>query len=307
MEALSKMISRACSLGDIEGVKVFREGPTISHMLYADDALLLGTWSDKNVLMTNRLLRIFHLVSGLRINAHKSQIFGLGVPDSDVIGIAEVLGCKVGDFPFIYLGIKIGANMNRSAHWDVVLETVRSRLLSWKAKLLSMGGRLTLIKSVLASLPVYYFSLFKAPKEVIEDIERLMRKFLWFGNKDGKGIYWVSWDVVSRPKRYGGLGITKLSEVNLVLLVKWAWRFKTNREGLWRRVVCSIHGGRGKWSFLPVKKALPRTWKAIVNLLEKSRVNGSSLDIMFLCNLGNGNNTSFWKDKWFGDMPLRFR
>ena len=71
--------------------------------------------------------------------------------------------------------------------------------------------------------------------------------------------------------------------------------------------MCSIHGGRGRWSFLPVKKALPGTWKAIVNLLEKSRINGFSIDKMFLCNLGNGNNISFWKDLWYGDTPLLLR
>ncbi|KAJ0765374.1 putative RNA-directed DNA polymerase [Helianthus annuus] len=284
-----------------------RGGPCISHMLYADDALLMGSWSHYNITMTNRFLRIFHWISGLKINVQKSHIFGLGVSSLEVVSMAEVLGCKVGELPFIYLGIKIGANMSRSVHWGSVIDTVKSRLLSWKAKILSMGGRLTLIKSVLASLPVYYFSLFKAPKEVMEEIVRLMKKFLWVGNRVSKGIHWVSWEVVTRPKKYGGLGISKLCDVNVALLVKWAWRFKSNYEGLWRKVVISIHGGRSKWSFLLVKRSLPGTWKVIVNLLETFRINGQPISRLITCNLGNGDRISFWKDVWFGDTPLFIR
>ncbi|KAJ0469537.1 putative RNA-directed DNA polymerase [Helianthus annuus] len=139
MEALSCLIAKACSLGEFEGISLSNEGPMLSHMLYVDDALIMGGWSKANVLKTNRLLRVFYLCSGLRINIHKSLIFGLGV-DGKVVGeMAAILGCKVGTLPFEYLGILVGANMNRISHWDSVLDTVRNRLQSWKSKLLSIG------------------------------------------------------------------------------------------------------------------------------------------------------------------------
>ncbi|PWA74034.1 RNA-directed DNA polymerase, eukaryota, Reverse transcriptase zinc-binding domain protein [Artemisia annua] len=307
MEALTNMILRACRLGDVEGIKVSDEGPSISHMLYADDALIMGTWSRNNIVMNTRLLRIFFMCSGLKINVHKSHLFGLGVSDTEVSSMAEVLGYKVGSLPFQYLGIKVGANMNRSSHWDPVVETVRNRLQSWKAKVLSIGGRLTLIKSVLSSLPVYYLSLFKAPGVVLENIERMMNKFLWTGSREGRGIHWVSWDIVTRPKRFGGLGISKLSEVNLALLVKWMCWFKTDHEGWWRKFIISLHGGRNRWAFLPVKKALAGNWKSVVNFLEKTRINGESIDKFFTCQLGDGSRINFWKDIWYGTTPLCIR
>ncbi|CAN1131692.1 Putative ribonuclease H protein At1g65750 [Linum perenne] len=58
---------------------------------------------------------------------------------------------------------------------------VRGRLDSWKAKFLSFGGRLTLLKSVLSQLLIYYLSLFQAPVEVLKELERIQNNFLWEG------------------------------------------------------------------------------------------------------------------------------
>lgn len=53
-----------------------------------------------------------------------------------------------------------------------------------KANYLSFGRRMTLIKVTLFNLPVYYLSLFKIPKGVAADIERLKNKFLWRSQQD---------------------------------------------------------------------------------------------------------------------------
>ncbi|XP_076881089.1 uncharacterized protein LOC143529105 [Bidens hawaiensis] len=149
----------------------------------------------------------------------------------------EVLGCKRGIIPFEYLGIKVGANMNRIRNWDPVVEVVKHRLASWKSKTISIGGRVTLIKSVLENLPIYYFSLYKAPLAVIEKLESIMRRFLWAGSTEEKKICWVAWDSVTRPKNEGGLGITNLRVTNEALLLKWACRFKKDGNCLWKKVM----------------------------------------------------------------------
>ena len=41
-----------------------------------------------------------------------------------------------------------------------------------------MGGRLTLLKSMLPSIPTYYLSLFTIPTRVANRIEKLQRDFL---------------------------------------------------------------------------------------------------------------------------------
>lgn len=69
--------------------------------------------------------------------------------------------------------------MKLKRNWYPVIDRVQNRLNSWKAKILSFGGRLSLVKSVLGSLPLYFFSIFKAPISIIEKLEKIRRQFLW--------------------------------------------------------------------------------------------------------------------------------
>ncbi|KAM0041803.1 putative reverse transcriptase zinc-binding domain-containing protein [Helianthus debilis subsp. tardiflorus] len=197
--------------------------------------------------------------------------------------------------------------MNRVCHWNTVIETIQNRLSSWKAKTLSMGGRLTLIKSVLSSLPIYYLSIYKAPVMVLDHMERLMRNFLWAGSDEVKKVHWVAWEVITTPKKDGGLGISRMLDVNLALLAKWAWRFTVENDSIWRGFIEAIHGGRGFWSFLPVKRAIPRCWKSIVNVLENMRLADKSLHQLIRGVVGSGNNIRFWFDHWLGDVTLKSR
>ncbi|KAM0042665.1 putative RNA-directed DNA polymerase [Helianthus debilis subsp. tardiflorus] len=305
MEAFTCIINKAIEIGEIEGVKLQDNGPIISHLLYADDALLVGSWSKTNVEKTARLLRVFHICSGLKINLHKSNIYGIGIEDEDLRDIASVLGCRKGCLPFEYLGIKFGANMNRISQWKPVVDKCKNRLSSWKAKTLSIGGRLILIKSVLASLPIYYFSIYKAPVKVIESLEGIMKRFFWVGYEEVRKIHWVSWDVVSTPKKEGGLGVSKLKDVNVALLAKWAWRYKNEIRSLWHKVVEVCHRRKGYWGLLPANNSFPGCWKAIASFLNVLSIRDRKLTLYFKGVVGDGENIRFWLDFWCGTELLK--
>ncbi|MFS7950995.1 putative RNA-directed DNA polymerase [Helianthus anomalus] len=180
MEALSCLINKAVEVGMFSGIRLPEGGPLLSHLFFADDALVIGEWHEENVINMVRLLRCFHVCSGLKINLEKSGLFGVGVEASEVGQMAGVVGCRAESFPFKYLGLKVGANMNRVSNWRPIFDIFESRLALWKSTLLSFGGRITLIRSVLESLPSFYFSLYRAPKQVVADLEKLMRGF-WGG------------------------------------------------------------------------------------------------------------------------------
>ncbi|GJZ19751.1 ribonuclease H-like domain-containing protein [Tanacetum coccineum] len=93
--------------------------------------------------------KCFEEVFGLRVNYNKSKLYGVGVNEREVMDMASWMGCGVGEFPFTYLGLPIGENMRRVNAWNTVVEKFKKRLANWRAKTMSFGGRLTLVKSVL--------------------------------------------------------------------------------------------------------------------------------------------------------------
>ena len=66
--------------------------------------------------------------------------------------------------------------MSRINSWDEVISKLSSRLSKWKLKTLSIGGRLTLPKSVLTSITLYYMSIFKVPIGVLNKMESIGKK-----------------------------------------------------------------------------------------------------------------------------------
>lgn len=105
---------------------------------------------------------------------------------------AQIFGCLKSSFPFSYLGLPVGANMSQKKNWQPILDKFQIRLSSWKANTLSFGGRLTLIKSVLSSLPTYFLSLLKVPQGVFDSLEKVKEAI-------SRGRKW--WKIEDTPDR----------------------------------------------------------------------------------------------------------
>ena len=206
----------------------------------------MGEWSRSNLKNLASILKCFNASPGLKVNFHKSKVFGIGTSIRETENWASILGCEAGSFPFNYLGIPIGANMNLCKNWKPIIDKLQAKLSTWKSKTLSFGGRLTLITSVLGNLPTYFFSMFKAPKAVTDKLDQIRRRFLWGGDDSKRKIHWVSWDKVVAPKSEGGLGVGTIRTLNTSLLVKWWWRLKTEKNSLWVNVVKGFHNLQNK-------------------------------------------------------------
>ncbi|GKD35184.1 putative RNA-directed DNA polymerase, eukaryota, reverse transcriptase zinc-binding domain protein, partial [Tanacetum coccineum] len=161
MEGLHVAILDSVRTGLIRGIKIGYSDVNLSHLFFADDVIIMSDWSSHDVENIIRIFKVFFLDSGLKINIHNSSIYGVGVPPEEIHHMASNTGCSAGSFPITYLGFPIGSNMSLTANWKLLVDKFHSKLSSWKASLLSYGGRLTLLKTVLGSLGIYYFSLFK--------------------------------------------------------------------------------------------------------------------------------------------------
>lgn len=119
-------------------------GLEISHVLYADDAVLLAEWDPENANMIVRIIRCLYIDSGLRINFHK-QIDWRGIPFSLIEVVADRVRCMSNSLPFVHLNVPVGQNMAQVSAWSSIIDRFRSRLSGWKEKGMSFGGSLTFL------------------------------------------------------------------------------------------------------------------------------------------------------------------
>lgn len=195
-EGLTGLLRNVVSLGCFKGFKVGQEGEEVSILQYADNTLLVGEASWENLWTIKAILRCFELVSGLKVNFHKSRLIGINVDQSFQKDATIFLNCTNGEVPFKYLGLPIGANPRKVGTWQPVIDLVRKRLSSWKRNHIFMGERVTLINLVLNSLPIFFMSFYKAPRKVIKNLISIPRNFLWGGCGEKRKIAWVKWDEV---------------------------------------------------------------------------------------------------------------
>ena len=91
----------------------------------------------------------------MRFNGGKSEIVPIG-DGGNLNVLARVLCCKVGSLPMTYLGMPLRAHYKDSSIWNPIIKKMERRLSGWKRLYLLKGGKLTLLKSTISSLPNYY-------------------------------------------------------------------------------------------------------------------------------------------------------
>ncbi|GJV98261.1 RNA-directed DNA polymerase, eukaryota [Tanacetum coccineum] len=305
MESLHISFQRVVDAGMFHGIDVGGL-VNLSHMFYADDAVFIGEWSESNITSLIHVLDCFHKVSGLKINMCKSKIMGIEVDNGKVSRAATKFGCLVLKAPFLYLGSYVGGDMNKIQSWKDIIDRIRRRLSRWKMKMLSIGGRLMLIKSVLGSMPIFHMSMFKVPAGVIQILESLRSKFFNGHESSGKKASWVQWKKALAPKDNGGLGIFSLYALNRGLIFKWVWRFLAHEPTLWSRVIKAIHGANGKIDEISGKGA-NSCWINIIKEVRRLEEKGINLLLFMKKKLGNGLSTLFWDDVWCDGGKLKNR
>nr|GEZ94097.1 hypothetical protein [Tanacetum cinerariifolium] len=204
---------------------------------------------------------------------------------------------KEGTLLVRYLGVLLISKRLFVKDYHVLIDKARKRILDWKNKSLSLAGRLQLIKSVISSIQVYWASMFILSVFISNDIENMMRDFLWnFGVfKRGKSL--INWKSVCKLKVEGGLCIKSLDSWNIALMSKHIWNVITNKESLWVRWVNTYRlKGRSFWD-IPEKEGSCWTWKKILKirwLIEEH----------IFHKIGDGRNTSLWFENWHPICPL---
>ncbi|GJX60749.1 RNA-directed DNA polymerase, eukaryota, reverse transcriptase zinc-binding domain protein [Tanacetum coccineum] len=229
---------------------------------------------------------------------------GIGTSQEEVDVAANVIGCNTFSSPFNYLGVKVGSSSSRSNFWDEVIAKLSSRLSKWKIKMLSIGGRFTLNKAVLSSLPIYLMSIYKTPVGVLRKMESIRRRFFNGADINENKMSMIGWEKIMVSRKKGGLGISSFFAQNRALLFKWIWRFRSKDSSLWYRVIKAMFGDGGALDNTG-KFARSSTWTTIVR--ECGNLSSKCINLLshMKRKVGNGLNTLFWVDSWLTDIPLK--
>ena len=155
------------------------------------------------------VLCLFEQLSGLKINFNKSELFCFGRSKEEQDDYRNLFSCEMGSLPFSYLGIPIHHRRLTNKEWKCIEDQFEKKLSCWKGKLMSYGGRLVLINSVLTSLPMFLLSFFEVPVGVQKRLDFYRSRFFWQSD-EAKKYRLARWDIICRPKDQGGLGIENL-------------------------------------------------------------------------------------------------
>ncbi|XP_039041974.1 uncharacterized protein LOC120180759 [Hibiscus syriacus] len=184
-----------------EGIRVGSGSIVLSHIQFADDLLIFSEGDERQLKNFYRVLKIFEVAAGLKLNLNKTKIFWINVEEERVRRWADAISCGWAGLPSTYLGLPLGFKRNSKSFWKPIVDKVNSHLDTWKGKLLSFG--LTFF-GILSQLEV----------------------FIGLSEKN-----------ICRPKSHGELGIFDVKSRNCALLNKWIWHFSEDNNSLWKKFV----------------------------------------------------------------------
>ena len=137
-----------------------------------------------------------------------------------------------------------------------------------------------------------------------KEIERMQSAFLWGGSDLRRKIHMVRWEVVSKNKKLGGLGLRRIKSFNQCLLLKWWWRFGVENKSLWKEVICSKYVSLD-WRWTPqLIGRESKIWSDIIQAV----MSYPELHHFYISNaqivLGDGRSARFCRDKWVRNVCL---
>ena len=153
-----------------------------------------------------------------------------------------------------------------------------------------------LIKAVAQSIPTYMMGVFQLPVMLCDELNTMCARFWWGQIENEKKIHWKIWNILSQPKKEGGIGFRGLRSFNLAILAKQGWRLIQEQGSLLYGFFKVRYFPRG--SFLEAID-FPNSsyvWKSLM-AAQPILKNGCCWRV------GDGSSICVTKDKWILNHP----
>ena len=211
---------------------IFVHGNEIKISQYADDTTLILDGTKKSLTSSLQVLDDFKTISGLKLNNRKTEVLWIGAN----AGRKDIL-CPEKDLKWVTdkvkaLGVWFSTNSEVSLeiNYSEKLTKINNSLGCWEYRRLSLLGKITVLKSLIASQLVYILSPLPTNHRVVKEINNIFFKFLW----DGKGDK-IKRDVIIGNYSDGGLKMIDLYSFNKALKSTWVKKYlDPENHGKWK-------------------------------------------------------------------------
>ncbi|KAK6780090.1 hypothetical protein RDI58_022274 [Solanum bulbocastanum] len=183
-------------------------GPQVNYLSFVDDIILFTSGRHRTLKLIMQTLTSYEETSGQLVNREKSH-FMIHTSSFHSIRdrIRRVTGFKQKEGYMIYLGYPLFVGRPRIIYFSYLINKVLNRFTGWQAKILSYGGKATLVKHVLQSLPIHLLAAVTPPVTILKQIQSIMANLFWGWTNErnklmdiGTGICSINWlPTVSLP------------------------------------------------------------------------------------------------------------
>nr|XP_027086510.1 uncharacterized protein LOC113708247 [Coffea arabica] len=295
-EVLSRSLNQLVEHREFKCFSVPRGCPMITHLSYADDVLVFSGASSASLRCVMQIIGKYEAVSGQEINVQKSGFMvHAKLPSQCVARIRRVTGFGLKSFPVRYLGCPLFVGRRKCLYFMELVQSVISKVSSWRSRFLSNGGRIVLIKHVLSAIPTHLLAASCPPKGVLALVERAMANFLWGEREGGLRHHWIKWADLCADSSQGGVGVRSLLDVHTAFSFKLWWRFRTG-ECLWATFMRAKYCRQSHPCMVAAGQGSSYMWRRLLQIREVAEQN-----LWWEMRSGQCN---FWFDNWMGSGPL---
>jgi hypothetical protein len=237
-EGFSALLHKAEAEGLISGVKICPAAPSVSHLLFADDSLILIRATKEDATQLQNILDLYERCSGQMINKLKSAVlFSRNTSTENKMEVRAAVNVDRETMNDKYLGLPVYVGRDKSKTFSYLKDKVWKRIQGWKEKALSWAGKEILIKAIAQAIPTFSMGCFDLTKNMCDQISKLICRY-WWNQQEGKNkIHWIGWEKMILPKKMGGLGFRDIHGFNMAMLAKQGWRLVQCPDSLCARIL----------------------------------------------------------------------